>query len=51
MPSTLEIIAYQTMYAFKNHLRVLNAKEHLTTSDSGITSTFEQKCVSRANDQ
>jgi hypothetical protein len=26
-------------------------KKHLTTSDSGIVATFEQKCVSGPNDQ
>jgi hypothetical protein len=33
------------MYAFGNHLCVSSGDEHLTTRDSGIDVTFEQKCV------
>ncbi len=35
---------------FGNHIRVSSAKEHLTTCDSGVVVTFEQKCVSIPND-
>jgi hypothetical protein len=33
------------MYAFKNHLWVCCAEEHLTTSGNGIIATFVFKCV------
>jgi hypothetical protein len=39
------------MYAFGNHIHVVNAKEHLTTYDNGVVATFEQACDSRPNDQ
>jgi len=39
------------MWAFGNHIRVSSAKEHSTTHDSGVVTIFEQKCVSRQNDQ
>jgi hypothetical protein len=51
MSLTLEALAYRIMCFFRNHLRLLNAKEHLTTSDNGIVTKFEQECVSRTNDQ
>jgi hypothetical protein len=33
------------MYAFKNHLWVCSAEEHLTTSGNHIIATFVFKCV------
>ncbi len=39
------------MYIFGNHLQVSNAKQQFITNDSGIITTFEQKCVSEPNDQ
>jgi hypothetical protein len=51
MPPTLEATSYQTIYAYGNHSRVANAKEHLTTSDYGVMAAFEQECISGPNDQ
>jgi len=51
MSLMLEAKSYRSMYAFENHICVVNAKEHLTTNDNGITAMFEQVCVSRPNDQ
>jgi hypothetical protein len=39
------------MYAYMNHIRVVNVEKHLTTCDSGIVATFEQTHVSRPNVQ
>ncbi len=39
------------MYAYDNHICVASAKEHLTTCDSGIATTFEQTCVLGPNDR
>jgi hypothetical protein len=51
MLPTLEAKLYRSMYAYKNHIRVANVEGHLTTCDSGITTTFEHTCVSRPNDR
>ncbi len=51
MPPTLEATTYRAMCAFGNHLCVSSGDEHLTTRDSGIDVTFEQKCVLGPNDQ
>jgi hypothetical protein len=51
MPPTLEATSYCVMYVFRNHLRVSNEEEHLTTNDNGIAVTFEQECVLGAKDQ
>jgi hypothetical protein len=32
-----------TMYAYGNYIYVLNVKEHLTTSDYGVATIFEQE--------
>ncbi len=38
----LEIpIAYLSMYAIGNHLRVASVEHHLSCSDSGVVATFE----------
>jgi hypothetical protein len=34
-------IAYCSMYAFGNHLQMASAKLHVSTSDSGVATTFE----------
>jgi hypothetical protein len=50
MSPTLEASTYHVMYAFGNHLHVLNGEKHLTTRDSGIATMFEQECVLGPND-
>jgi hypothetical protein len=49
MPPTLEARSYQSMYAFGNHIHVVNAEKGLTTCDNGVAATFEQACVSKLN--
>jgi hypothetical protein len=34
-----------------NHICVLSAEKHLTTSDCGVATTFEQECILGWNDQ
>jgi hypothetical protein len=41
MSPMLKTRSYQSMYAFGNHIQVVSAKEHFTTSDSGVATTFE----------
>jgi hypothetical protein len=50
MPPTFKARSYQVMWVFGNHIRVSSAKEHLTTCDTDVVLTFEQKCVSIPND-
>jgi hypothetical protein len=50
IPPTLEARSYCSIYVFGNHIYVVNVEEHLTTSDYGIMTTFEQ-VISRSNDQ
>jgi hypothetical protein len=38
------------MWPFENHNCVSSVEEHLTTSDSGVATTFEQECVLGPND-
>ncbi len=40
MPPTLEAMSYHAMYVYGNHICVLSAEEHLTTSDYGVVATF-----------
>ncbi len=49
-PPSNYAIAYQSMWAFGNHLRVPRAKQHLSTVDSKVATTFEQECCSCSND-
>jgi len=51
MPPTLEAKLYRSMYAYKNHIHVASAEEHLTTCDNGIATTFGQRCVLGPNDR
>jgi hypothetical protein len=51
MPPTLEVMSYQSMYVYGNHICVSNVKEHFKTSDCGEGKTFEQECISGQNDQ
>ncbi len=51
MPPTLEVQSYWTMWKFGSHIHVSSIKEHLTTCDNGVITTFEQECVSWPNDQ
>jgi hypothetical protein len=44
-------VAYQSMWAFGNHLRVANTKHHLSAINSRVVTTFEQECHSHSNDQ
>ncbi len=50
MPPTLVAKSYHSMYAFGNHIRILNVEEHLTTHDRGVVAPFQQECISRPND-
>ncbi len=43
MPPTLEAMSYHAMYVYGNHICVLSAEEHLTTSDYGVVATFFNK--------
>ncbi len=47
----LKLSLIQVMWVFGNHIRVSSATEHLTTCQSDVVITFEQKCVSKPNDQ
>jgi hypothetical protein len=38
------------MYAYGNHICVSNVEEHLRINDCGVTTTFEQECISSRND-
>ncbi len=51
MPPTLEAISYHAMYVYGNHIFVLSVEKHLTTSDYGVATTFEQECILGHNDQ
>jgi len=51
MPTILEAQFYWTTWAFGNCIHVSSVKEHLTTCDNGVITTFEQECVSWPNDQ
>ncbi len=42
---------YRSMYALRNHLQVTSAKQHLSTQDSRVATTFEQECQSRSIDR
>jgi hypothetical protein len=48
-PSSDFAIAYQSMWAFGNHIRVASAENHLSIVDSGVVATFEQECRSHSN--
>jgi hypothetical protein len=43
-------IWYHSMYAFGKHLRVASAELHLSTTNLGVITTFEQECHSHSND-
>ncbi len=51
MSPTLQSKSYWSIYAFGNHIHVVNVEDHLTTSDSDIATTFEQACISEPNVQ
>jgi len=41
----LEIAAaYKSMYAYRNHFRVISSERSMQTSDSGVAATFTQVC-------
>jgi hypothetical protein len=43
MPSTLKATSYRAMYAYGNHIRVSNVREHLSTTYYGVEIIFEQE--------
>jgi hypothetical protein len=47
-PSSDFAIAYQSMWAFENHVRMASAKNHLLIVDFGVAATFEQECCSHS---
>jgi len=52
MPLTLEAKLYRSMYyAYENHIHLASVEKHLTTCDSGITTTFEETCVLGPHDR
>jgi hypothetical protein len=44
-------IAYQFMWAFRNHLGMANIEHHSSTINSRVVVRFEQECHSHSNDQ
>lgn len=51
MSPTFKAMSHRAIYAYNNHIRVFSAKEHLTTSDCDVATTFEQECILGLNDQ
>jgi hypothetical protein len=51
MSLTLETRSYQAMWAYGNHIRILNAEEHLSMINCSVVTLFEQECQLGANDQ
>ncbi len=47
---TLEARSYRTMWAYGNHISVSSVEEHLSTTNYGVATIFEQECRLGAND-
>jgi hypothetical protein len=42
MSPMLEARSYQTMWAYRNHIRISSVEEHLSMIDCGVATIFEQ---------